>query len=117
MVWKGASQSRARMRIDDVYDLGPSLLFFLFFQSTHALDIEGLEFLGVVGLVRRKVFLVWFQANTTLLADFHHHNSPRLALSDSIFLFREGDAYFRNWAIRRAGRVLHQIALFIVNIH
>jgi hypothetical protein len=95
--------------------LGVVLDLLLLLQSTHPLNIKGMEATGVGGLIRGELLLAGLQADTAGLADSDHHHATRLAFPRLIFLLREGDTDLRHGTRWGTGGVLHQSALLIID--
>lgn len=97
------------------FALGVALQLLLLFQSTHPLDVQGVEPAGVVALVRGQVFVAGFQADTTGFADSYHDHAARLAFARLVFFLGECDTNFGDGTRRGTIGVLHQTALFVVH--
>ena len=83
-------------------NLGPSVILLL--ESTHALDVQGMEAVGITGLVRRELLVVaWLQTNTSGIANPYGHNLSRLALPSFVLFFGERNANLGNRTGGRGG--------------
>ena len=113
-------KERERRRIADGLSIGdnslrPPVQVVLLLESTHALDVQRVETVGITGLIRRKFLMARLQTNATGVANPHDHHTSGLALPRFILLFGERNTDLGDWTGRRAGRILHQTALLIVN--
>lgn len=79
--------------------LRESTTLFLFLQSSHTLQVEGVK---TARFVRWKVLFVWLESNTALFADVDNNDTARLALAGTVLLFREGDMNLGHGALWRA---------------
>jgi hypothetical protein len=86
----------------------------LILQSTHTINVEGLEATSIVGLIGREFLMAGFQADTSGVADPDNDHTARLALAALIFLFWESDANLRHRAGWWAIGVLHETSLLII---
>ena len=90
------------------------VLAVLLFQSSNAVEIERVEAVRCVALVRWEVVLYRLQANT-VLSNAHNDNTTGLSLARLVDFVWECDAYFRDGACWRVGSVAHEILLLRVD--
>jgi hypothetical protein len=90
------------------------LLAVLLLESANAVEVERIEAIRRVALVRRKVILDGFQANA-VLANTHDNDTARLRLAGFVDLVGECDADLRDGAGRRARAVAEQVLLLRVD--
>lgn len=91
------------------------LLFLL--QSTHPLNVKGLEATGVGALVGRELLVAGLQADATRVTDSDNDHAAGGTLATGIFFLWEGNADLGHRARWRAVGVLHEAAFLVIDKH